>query len=172
MIGDNYILFHAPDPRKKLILALIIFIAFFLWAVLAHADIVSIAQSQIGLGEIGGNNQGKHIRQYLNGQENLPWCAGFVSYCIRKAGIKTVYTLRARDYLKLGQRVSNPKPGDLIIFSRKGGGHIGIIEKVIKDKIITIEGNVGKYPAVVKRIIYNRNKIPNLLGFVTLTERQ
>lgn len=125
---------------------------------------LTVAQSQIGLGEIGGNNKGKYIKKYLNGQEGLPWCAGFISYCLKKANVDFKYTLRAKDFLKIGKPVTNPQAGDLIVFTRKGGGHIGIIEKVTKDKIITIEGNTGKYPSVVKRIIYARNNIPNLIG--------
>lgn len=134
----------------------------------AEVTSLSIAQSQIGLGEIGGNNKGCYVRQYLNGQENLPWCAGFVSYCVKKSGLNLRYTLRAKDYLKMGKIVNNPQTGDLIIFSRQGGGHIGIIEKITKDTITTIEGNLGDYPAKVKRVIYKRNHIKNLLGYVKL----
>jgi len=132
---------------------------------------LSIAQSQIGLGEMGGNNQGKYVRQYLNGRENFPWCAGFISYCIKKAELNIPYTLRAKDFLKLGKLInaSSIKVGDLIIFSRREGGHIGIIEKVTREKITTIEGNLGEYPAKIRRVIYNRNNIKNLLGFVRLT---
>jgi uncharacterized protein (TIGR02594 family) len=113
---------------------------------------------------------GVYVRQYLNGQEGLPWCAGFVSYCLKKSGSNLRYTLRAKDYLKLGKIVNEPKAGDLMVFSRKGGGgHIGIIEKVNPQEITTIEGNVGDYPARVKRIVYK--KIPkNLLAFVRLAK--
>lgn len=134
----------------------------------ARADILTIAQSQIGLGEVGGNNKGMYVRRYLNGREGLPWCAGFVSYCVVKDGIRIPYTLRARDFLKLGIKVSNPKPGDLIVFSRQGGGHVGIVEKITKDTITTIEGNTGDYPSKVKRITYQRGHIKNFLAFVRL----
>jgi len=127
-----------------------------------------IAQSQIGLGELGANNQGQYVKEYLNGQENLPWCAGFISYCFKKANYHLPYLLRAKSYLKIGTKVTNPKAGDLIIFSRKNGGHIAIIEKVTKDTIITIEGNLGEYPSKVKRVIYKRNHIKNLLAFVRI----
>jgi len=136
----------------------------------ARADIVSVAQSQIGLGEVGGNNKGMYVRQYLNGRENLPWCAGFVSYCAKKSGYNLPYALRARDYLKLGKKVRTPKPGDLIVFSRQGGGHIGIISKVYKKDniIITIEGNLGDYPSKVKECHYKLGKIKNFLAFIRL----
>jgi len=130
---------------------------------------LDIATIELGHGEIGGNNRGYYVRQYLNGQENLPWCAGFVSYCLRKSGVKVPYTLRAKDFLKLGKIVKNPQTGDIIVFSRKGGGgHTGLIFKVTNDKIITIEGNTGDFPSIVRQKVYTRNNIPNLLGFVRI----
>ncbi|MDD5009389.1 MAG: CHAP domain-containing protein [Syntrophorhabdaceae bacterium] len=132
------------------------------------SDIVSIARSEIGHGETWGNNRGSDVRKYLGGRDGLPWCAGFVSYCAKKSGLYLPYTLRAKDYLRIGKITSNPQSGDLIVFSRNGGGHIGIIEKVNKDKITTIEGNVGNYPARVKRITYTRSHIKNLLAFVRI----
>lgn len=135
----------------------------------AHAEtMLSVAQSQIGLGEIGGNNQGIYVRQYLQGQENLPWCAGFISWCAKKAQLKIPYFLRAKSFLKIGKQTKTPKPGDIVVFSRQGGGHAGIVEKVTAKEIITIEGNVGDYPAVVKRKEYNRDNIPHLLAFIRI----
>jgi len=137
---------------------------------LACADMISVARSQIGQGELFGNNRGPAIRQYLNGREGLPWCAGFVSYCLREAGYELPYTLRAKEFLKFGKRVKNPKPGDLIVFSRQGGGHIGIVSEVYpKDKIIiTIEGNLGNYPSKVKEVHYKLGRIKNFMAFVRI----
>lgn len=155
---------------------LILFL-FFISVNVAHAQtipapaIVKIAQSEIGNGEMGGNNKGYYVRQYLNGRENLPWCAGFISYCAKKAGYKLPYTLQAKDFMRLGRVVKTPQVGDLIIFSRQGGGHIGVIESINKDKIISIEGNLGEYPAKVKRVVHNRHNLKNLLGFVRLTQQ-
>ena len=131
---------------------------------------ITIAQQEIGHGEIGGNNKGYYVRQYLNGQENLPWCAGFISYCLKKSGYDLPYLLRAKSYLKYGRRVNIPQTGDLIVFSRKGGGHIEIISKVNKDNIWTIGGNVGIFPAKVREFKYSCNNIKNLLGFVRLAK--
>ena len=161
-------------PRQTNIWLIFFILALILWVMgwisRARADTtpLSIAQSQIGLGEIGGKNRGVYVRQYLNGQEGLPWCAGFISYCLKKSGYNLPYTLRARNFMKLGKIIKNPQAGDLIIFSRQGGGHIGIVEKVNKDTISTIEGNLGKYPAKVKRVVYRKNNIKNLLAFVRL----
>jgi len=133
---------------------------------------LSIAQSQIGLGEIGGNNKGIYVRQYLNGRENLPWCAGFVSYCIKKAGYSLPYFLKAKSYLEIGKKIArwNLSSNDIVIFSRQGGGHIGIVEQVVNNGFVSIEGNLGDYPAKVKRVnhIFEDRGI---LGFVRLARR-
>jgi uncharacterized protein (TIGR02594 family) len=155
------------DPLT-ICLAIALMFLVFLSAKSCRAEVVSVAQSQIGLGEVGGNNKGIYVRKYLNGRENLPWCAGFVSYCLKKDGYNIPYLLRAKSFLDYGQKVNNPKAGDLIVFSRQGGGHVGIVEKVAKETITTIEGNTGDYPSKVKRITYKRNHIKNFLAFVRL----
>ena len=140
-------------------------------------NIVKIAISQIGYGENGKNNCGKDIRTYLKGKENMSWCAGFVNYCIVKSGKNPFnYTLSAKNIYNIGKKndwiVKNPESGDLVCFWRikKNGwqGHIGIIEKVENNIITCIEGNVGKYPAKVKRIEYDKNNVPKLLGYVRI----
>jgi uncharacterized protein (TIGR02594 family) len=133
----------------------------------ANASVLSVARSQIGKGEIGGNNRGPVVHQYTQGQ-NVPWCAGFVSWTLKQSGKKAPYLLRAKSYLKYGKRVLMPKPGDLVVFNRKGGGHVGIVESVNGKKITTIEGNVGSFPAKVKRFHYTRGKIKNFVAFVRL----
>ena len=129
------------------------------------ADIVDIARSQIGQGEIGGDNQGPVVKKFTHGQE-VAWCAAFVAWTLHKAGKTTPYMLAARSYLNVGTKVKNPKPGDVVVFTRKGGGHVGIVESVEGGRLVTIEGNVGKFPAKVKRMTYRLNNIPNLLGFI------
>ena len=162
---------NKKDPFfDKTTICLLILLAIFLFFGVksCKADIVSVAQAEIGHGEIGGNNRGVYVRQYLGGQENLPWCAGFVSYCLKKDGYQLPYLLRVKSFLKYGNQVSQPKAGDLIVFTRQGGGHIGIIEKVSANTITTIEGNLGNYPAKVKRVTYKKGQIKNLVGFVRL----
>lgn len=127
--------------------------------------ILSNARAEIGKGETIANNSGKDVEKYLRTKDSLSWCAGFVSFVLSNSGIKIKYTLRAKDFLNYGVRVASAIPGDIVIFSRKGGGHCGIIERVTKDKIITIEGNVGIFPSVVKRVTYTKGKIKNLLGY-------
>lgn len=127
---------------------------------------IQIAQQEIGNGEIGGDNNGCHVKKYLNGKERLPWCSGFVSYCLITGGVKIPYTLRAKDFCRLGNKVKTPSIGDILILDRgNNNGHVGIVEKVTNTEIITIEGNVGKFPARVKRVVYKKGYIPNFIEF-------
>ena len=126
--------------------------------------VLRVARREINQREFGANNRGSAVQKYLKGKEALPWCAGFVSYCLQKSGAKFNYTLRAKDFLTYGIKVIHVLPGDLAVFTRKGGGHIGIVEQVFKDYYISIEGNVGSYPAKVKRIKHFYNE-KSFLGF-------
>ena len=149
------------NKAKRLYLALV-FLLIFHSASFANSNtaqkIISNARAQIGQGELWGNNKGPAVQRYLKRKDALPWCAGFVSYCLKTSGVKFRYTLRAKDFLTYGVKVLLPFPGDLVIFTRKGGGHIGIVEQVFKDYYISIEGNVGDYPARVKRIRHSYNE--------------
>ncbi len=136
-------------------------------------SIVEIARSQLGKGEIYGNNKGSAVKTYTKGQE-VAWCAGFVSWVIAHSnrGKGKSYLLSARSYWRVykGSRTQKPRPGDVVVFYRGGrgnqSGHVGIVEKVEGKKVTTIEGNVGKFPAVVKRMHYTLGHIKNLIGFV------
>jgi len=158
------------NKAKRYYLALV-FLLIFHSASFANSNlaqkILYNARAQIGNGEQGGNNSGRYVSLYLKRNEPLPWCAGFVSFVLSKSGANVKYSLRAKDFLDSGVKVLMPLPGDLVIFTRKGGGHIGIVEQVFKDYYISIEGNVGDYPSRVKRIKHSYNE-KNFLAFIRL----
>jgi len=134
----------------------------------ASEDVALVASKHIGLGETK-DNDGPFVLSITNGKR-VAWCAAFVSHVLYECGYKSIgYNLRARDIWNKGTRVKNPKPGDIICFSRGKNpclGHVGIVYAVTKDRITTIEGNTGKPPSIVKYKIYDRKNIPNLLGYV------
>lgn len=95
------------------------------------------------------------------------------------------YTRSARNlfnqFRAAGKLVDIPQPGDIIFMSRPGApwmGHAAIITDKGKnvymlptnngytDAILTIQGNVGKYPAKLKVISYEDYRaVPRLLGY-------
>lgn len=149
------------SKSKRFYLALV-FLLIFHSASFANSNlrqkILNNARAQIGNGEQWENNCGHWVHLYTRGEQMLPWCAGFVSYVLQTSGTQFRYTLRAKEFLTQGVKVLIPLPGDLVIFTRKGGGHIGIVEQVYKKYYISIEGNVGEYPARVKRIKHSYNE--------------
>jgi uncharacterized protein (TIGR02594 family) len=81
--------------------------------------------------------------------DEVNWCAAFVNFCMEKQGYKHPNTLLARSWLKLGQPVKDPQPGDLVIFWRvkQTGwqGHVGFFIKEDKENnlIYVYGGNQG-----------------------------
>jgi uncharacterized protein (TIGR02594 family) len=81
--------------------------------------------------------------------DEVNWCAAFVNFCMEKEGYSHPNSLLARSWLKMGQRIDDPKPGDLVIFWRakqkSWQGHVGFFIKEDKAKglIYVYGGNQG-----------------------------
>jgi hypothetical protein len=117
-------------------------------------DMLRVARSELGVRETGGGSRGN--QQKYSREMDMPvteWCAIFVSWCLRKAGVpkahaSTRVTLFARYYANVGRFVRTPRPGDLACFDWEGDGrfdHVGIVEKVLPDgRLVTIEGNTNR----------------------------
>ena len=133
-------------------------------------DIIEVAKTQIG------NGTGS---KYTFGAGNVSWCAYFVVWCARQAGIdssiiKTTgwataddlgVTYYGRDAARTVGINYTPQAGDLIIFDWSSNGynyaapasdhgdHVGIVEYVENGYVYTIEGNSGS-SYVVRRVSY------------------
>jgi uncharacterized protein (TIGR02594 family) len=58
--------------------------------------------------------------------DSIPWCGLFVSVVVTRAGWERVASpLWARDWLHFGVPSDVPSLGDVLVFSRDGGGHVG-----------------------------------------------
>jgi hypothetical protein len=132
---------------------------------LVRRKAVFIAAKEVGVTEWAGHpnysNRIVTFRRAVQGRgENPysaePWCADFVSWTYRRAGVPIGFDGRGSDYVpelvawgKLTGRWRNarsryhPLPGDLIIYSAGGSrfGHIGLVAKVGGGRVRTIEGN-------------------------------
>lgn len=131
--------------------------------------LVEIAESQIGVKEIGGNNQGPMVRQYQNSTwlapGAWPWCAAFTSWCLKEwlntdEGAEYAKQhpqfRRCRDasafgWIKWAQEcgiyVTDEKelamPGDFVVYDFS---HIGIVKErpnMAPDVIDVVEGNTN-----------------------------
>jgi len=119
-------------------------------------SLLDAAYSQLGVEEDPrGSNWGYSVQQYLMSVGiSFPasWCMAFVYWCARKAAasqgvpnplLKTGSVMvqwRNRPQL----RVKEPQPGDVFIMDfGKGLGHTGIVEKVDRTYVYTVEGNTN-----------------------------
>jgi len=145
-----------------------------------------LAVADIGKGEEGANNAGAWLTQHVRPHDGTggpsdtggAWCASWVSYCYTRAlsaaeayfglpglqlGFKT-----SRGALRLGERMAGAawvvqaqyaREGDVFFRERDGGGHTGFVRgPAIDGKLPTLEGNVGKFPALVKPLHQNPQK--------------
>jgi hypothetical protein len=136
---------------------------------------LSVAQSQIGVREATGNNDGIPAQRYSNGRRE-PWCANFISWAYRQAGhqlpgnqrslasVQNMEDTMKRNGKWFGRGQGTPQPGDIIFFGNRGGSdrgpgrHVGMVEKVENGRVFTIEGNSSNsvrrrsYPLNASRI--------------------
>jgi hypothetical protein len=116
---------------------------------------VEAARGEVGQAEQPpGSNDSPRIAEYRSAVAGAgvgPWCAYFVSWCARQAGVplgehgegfgsvSALYEWAERSGRAIPASEGPPQPGDLIVW---GGEHVGIVEAVDPDGTIhTIEGN-------------------------------
>lgn len=136
-----------------------------------------IAGAEVGQAEQPpGSNDSARIAQYRTataGSGVGPWCAYFVSWVSRQAGmplgdhgegfgsVDQLYAWAQRN----GRAVPNgpgvvPRPGDLIVWDE----HIGIVEQVLPGgRIQTLEGNSSN------RVSRNVHDFSDALGYVRMS---
>ncbi len=141
------------------------------------SPMTTIAAGELGQAEQPpGSNDSPRVAQYrlaTAGSGVGPWCAYFVSWVARQAGVPlgdhgegfgSVDQLYAWAQ-RTGRAVANapgvvPRPGDLIVFHE----HVGIVEQVLPDgRIQTIEGNSSD------RVSRNLHESSDALGFVRMS---
>jgi uncharacterized protein (TIGR02594 family) len=109
------------------------------------------ARKHIGLKEVKGAGTNLTIKYWLSNlrawwsSDEVPWCGVFAAHCIKSAGYPLPkHWYRAKDWLNWGVDVGWPCYGCVVIFERKGGGHVGFV--VGKDKtgrLMVLGGNQG-----------------------------
>lgn len=118
-----------------------------------RADIIGVAKTQLGYAA-GANSDNKYGAYFSS--NNMAWCAFFVSWCARQAGIpesiiKTTggaspYAAYFNIPYKKGTEYT-PKPGDLFFYPyTKSDGtigfeHVGLVYTVDGNYFYSIEGN-------------------------------
>lgn len=141
--------------------------------------------------EIGGQNMGPWVRLYMDGNQGTawPWCAGFVSFCLKAAchalGLPTPFTpsysctfmagaaqnkgifLHAPDQ----QQKTSIVPGSIFLLEKTDTvwQHTGIVTSVDKDYFHTIEGNTNDDGSPEGYEVCKRIRGYNRMDFITLS---
>lgn len=110
--------------------------------------------------------------------DETPWCGLFVATCLKRAGREPVATpLWALSWNKWGVEVKEPMLGDILTFTRNGGGHVGFYVGEDATAYHVLGGNQGDKVSIV-RILKSRlsqarrpqyNSIPENIRKIVLT---
>jgi len=95
----------------------------------------------------GGSSAVAVAKRYLGTnptRRGRRWCAEFMNLVERKLGRSGTGSAMAKSYANYGRRVSSPRPGDIAVLSRRGGGHVGYVMSVQGNKVKLISGNHGR----------------------------
>lgn len=99
--------------------------------------ILLAAIDQYGVSEIVGEKNNPIILEWAHWvgkkigvtvkDDEMPWCGTFMAYCAKSAGYEPPpFAIRARSWLGWGVPQSHAELGDVLIFAREGGGHVGL----------------------------------------------
>ena len=135
-------------------------------------ELIKIAASQLGIHEIPGADNNPTIVNYaietgISGISNdeISWCSTFVNWVCMKAGYAMSGKPDARSWLRVGEPVNDPRPGDVVVFWRESlqswKGHVGFFLGFNSDrsKVFSLGGNQGDAVSIKA---YDASKV---LGF-------
>ena len=115
--------------------------------------LINVALKEFGIKEIVGRNQHnlrivnyfKEIGHSWVKDDETAWCSAFANYVALKAGKERSGKLNARSWLKVGQRVTQPKIGDVVVFWRESPqswkGHVAFFIRETKNWVYVLGGN-------------------------------
>lgn len=123
------------------------------------------------------------IEEYLGipyEADEIPWCGLIMGVCAKRAGFEPPHLcVRAKEWAYWGNMSQKPKLGDVLVFTRSGGNHVGLYVGEDKECFHVLGGNQSNEVNIM-RIARNRLeatrecpwkfKKPNNLRSVILTE--
>lgn len=82
--------------------------------------------------------------------DSVPWCGLFMAHVAKKAGkVAPNKPLWALNWAKFGVEGGQPELGDVLVFTRKGGGHVGLYIGEDNDSYHVLGGNQGDKVSIV-----------------------
>ncbi len=139
-------------------------------------QLLKIAFNELGTEEIVGDIDNPEVLKYAKDtgikgitSDEIPWCSTFINWVAWKAGLEYSKKANARSWLNVGQKVSVPEPGDIVVFWRESPqswkGHVAIFLGISIDKkrVYCLGGNQGN------RVSVSAYRMNTVLSFQRLT---
>lgn len=119
---------------------------------------ITEAKKHLGLKEIVGPKHNPTILGWLKSlgawwqNDEEAWCGTYVSNCMKASNISyPKMWMRALEWSKWGVKLDSPIDGCVVVFSRKGGGHVGFVMGETKDGFLSVlGGNQGNAVTIAK----------------------
>lgn len=119
-------------------------------------QLLRIAFNELGTEEIVGEQNNPEVLKYahetgISGitSDEIAWCSTFINWVAMKAGLQYTKKANARSWLNVGQKVTSPEPGDIVVFWRESPqswkGHVAIFLGISPDRkrVYCLGGNQG-----------------------------
>ena len=91
----------------------------------------------------------KHVKGYT--ADSIPWCGLFASVVATRAGFDSpVNPLWALNWLNFGMPVTQPGLGDVLVWRRPGGGHVGFYVGEDATHYHCLGGNQGDKVSIIR----------------------
>jgi uncharacterized protein (TIGR02594 family) len=112
--------------------------------------IIKIGLDNLGIKEVAGTGNNATILSWAEelgikntySNDSIPWCGLFVAMVVKRSGREPVVNpLWARNWANWGIKTPKAMLGDVLVFVRKGGGHVGFYVAEDKDCYHVLGGN-------------------------------
>ena len=112
---------------------------------------MAVATREIGTKEYAGAADNPRIVEYLSStnlgvqersNDETLWCSAFANWCVESAGFEGTDSAWAKSWLTWGKKLSTPRRGCVVVFTRDGGGgHVGFFVSKTSSRIKVLGGN-------------------------------
>lgn len=112
-------------------------------------NLIKVASQEVGVRERTGDNDGKRVEEYLAAvhlKRGNPYCAAFISWVYMQEGFARPSSGWSPDLVPVHRLCSTALPANIfgIYFPELGRvAHVGMIETVQHDWLVTIEANTN-----------------------------
>ncbi len=122
-------------------------------------NVIDEAIKYLGIQEVLGKEHNPIIMQWADElglrkiytNDEIPWCGLYVAIVCKRADKEVVTNpLWARNWLKFGTKQPTAMLGDILVFSRGTGGHVGFYVGEDKDCYHVLGGNQGDKVCVTR----------------------